>query len=138
MRLVSVKEFPASTTMAGALMTIEPGALRALHWHPNADEWQYYIAGRARMTVFGASGRSEVVAFGPGDVGYVPQGYGHYIENAGADPCEILFGFNSGEYEDSGLASWMAGNPTQLVATNFGLPEDVITRFHRNAFLVKG
>ena len=137
-RIVSVKEFPASTTMTGALMTIDPGALRALHWHPNADEWQYYIAGRARMTVFCAKGRSETVALGPGDVGYVPQGYGHCIENAGGDPCEILIGFNSGEYMDSGLARWMAGNPPQLVATNVGLPEDVIMRFRRHAVLVKG
>ena len=138
MRLVSEREFPISTTMTGALMRIKPGALRELHWHPNADEWQYYIAGRARMTVFCAKGRSETVALGPGDVGYVPQGYGHCIENAGGDPCEILIGFNSGEYMDSGLARWMAGNPPQLVATNVGLPEDVIMRFRRHAVLVKG
>ena len=25
---------------------IKPGALRELHWHPNADEWQYYLKGR--------------------------------------------------------------------------------------------
>jgi len=23
-----------------------------MHWHPNADEWQYYIKGKARMGVF--------------------------------------------------------------------------------------
>jgi oxalate decarboxylase len=49
--IVSKREFPISTTMTGALMRIRPGALRELHWHPNADEWQYYAKGRARMTV---------------------------------------------------------------------------------------
>jgi oxalate decarboxylase len=29
--------------MTGALMRIKPGGMRELHWHPNADEWQYYI-----------------------------------------------------------------------------------------------
>jgi len=29
-------------------MTIEPGGLRDIHWHPKADEWQYYVAGRAK------------------------------------------------------------------------------------------
>jgi len=29
--------------------------MREVHWHPNADEWQFYIAGRARMTVFNGS-----------------------------------------------------------------------------------
>jgi len=23
-----------------------------MHWHPNADEWQYYLTGTAEMTVF--------------------------------------------------------------------------------------
>jgi oxalate decarboxylase len=26
--------------------------LRELHWHPNADEWKYYIHGKGHMTVF--------------------------------------------------------------------------------------
>lgn len=30
-----------------------PGGMRELHWHPNTDEWQYYIQGQARMGVFG-------------------------------------------------------------------------------------
>src|SRR5947209_15611516 len=29
------------------------------HWHPNADEWQYYISGRARMGVFGSHMRAR-------------------------------------------------------------------------------
>ena len=82
-QLVSQKQFPISTTMTGAIQTLNPGGgLREMHWHPNADEWQYYISGHARMTVFGSGGRSRLEEFGPGDVGYVPQGYGHYIENA--------------------------------------------------------
>ena len=89
MRLVSEREFPISTTMTGALMRIKPGGLRELHWHPNADEWQYYIAGRARMTVFGSHGRARTEEFAAGDVGYVPQGYGHYIENVGSEELEL-------------------------------------------------
>src|SRR5262249_370575 len=74
LRRISAKEFPISTTITGALMTLHPGALRELHWHPNADEWQYFIAGRARMTVFGSKGRARTAEFGPGDVGFAPQG----------------------------------------------------------------
>ena len=39
--------FHVSTTVAAALVTVKPGGLREMHWHPNADEWQYYIQGRA-------------------------------------------------------------------------------------------
>jgi oxalate decarboxylase len=44
--------FKASTTVAAALVTVHPGGLREMHWHPNADEWQYYVKGSAQMTVF--------------------------------------------------------------------------------------
>src|SRR5208283_2409404 len=31
--------FHAAKTVAAGLVTLRPGALRTLHWHPNADEW---------------------------------------------------------------------------------------------------
>jgi len=60
--------------MTGALLIIKPGGIRELHWHPHAAEWQFYIRGSARMTVFGSHGRARTDEFGAGDVGYVPQG----------------------------------------------------------------
>src|SRR5712692_4243933 len=37
-RIVTVKEFPINTTLTSVLQHLEPGALREMHWHPNADE----------------------------------------------------------------------------------------------------
>jgi len=45
-----------------------------MHWHPNADEWQYFISGRARLTVFGAHGRSRTEEFGRGTLGLSNKG----------------------------------------------------------------
>jgi oxalate decarboxylase len=138
-RIVSQQEFPISSTMTGGLLRIKPGGLRELHWHPNADEWQYYIKGRARMTVFGSNGRARTDEFAPGDVGYAPQGYGHYIENIGTEDVEILVVFNSGEYQSISITEWMAGNPRLLLATNFGVPESVIAKFPRQeTFMPEG
>ena len=128
-RLVSQREFPISTTITGALMRIKPGGMRELHWHPNADEWQYYIGGRARMSVFGSHGRVRLEEFNAGDVGYVPQGYGHYIENAGSEDLELLIVLNNGTYESISLANWMGANPHLLLATNFEVPESTFKDF---------
>ena len=128
-RLVSQREFPISTTITGALMRIRPGGMRELHWHPNADEWQYYIGGRARMSVFGSHGRVRLEEFNAGDVGYVPQGYGHYIENAGSEDLELLIVLNNGTYESISLANWMGANPPLLLATNFEVPESTFKDF---------
>lgn len=38
-RIVDSKNFPISKTIAAAHLDIEPGAMREMHWHPNADEW---------------------------------------------------------------------------------------------------
>jgi oxalate decarboxylase len=131
LRLVSELQFPISKTMTGAIMRIKPGGLRELHWHPNADEWQYYLSGRARMGVFGSNGRARNEEFGPGDVGYVPQGYGHYIENTGSEDLEFLVVLNNGNYESISITAWMAGNPHLLLATNFRVPESTFDKFPR-------
>ena len=125
--LVSQKEFPISTTMSGAILKLKPLAIREMHWHPNADEWQYYIKGHARMTVFGSQGRKITREFGPGDVGYVPMGYGHYIECIGNEECEMLGVFNTGDYQEISLSQWLASNPSLLLQTNFGVSPEIVS-----------
>ena len=44
-RITDTSVFPASKTISAALVEVEPGGMRELHWHPNTDEWQYYIDG---------------------------------------------------------------------------------------------
>ncbi|MCJ8153014.1 cupin domain-containing protein [Chryseobacterium sp. SSA4.19] len=122
-RLVTSKEFPISSTMSGSILELQPGALREMHWHPNADEWQYFISGQAEMSVFLAESTIVTEQFKAGDVGYVPMGAGHYIKNTGNTVCKILIGFNSGHYESIDLSQWLAGNPKDVVVTNFGLKE---------------
>ena len=62
------------------VQTVPPGAMREMHWHPNADEWQYYIKGKARMGVFNTGPHVLTMDFNPGDIGYVPRNYGHYVQ----------------------------------------------------------
>jgi oxalate decarboxylase len=81
------------------------------------------------MTMFGANGRHRTETLEQGDVGYNPQGYGHSIENVGEGPARLLIGFNSGVYEEIDLTGWMAGNPVEVLATNFGKPEALFRRF---------
>jgi oxalate decarboxylase len=46
--VVDSRTFKVSTTVAAAIVTLHPGGLRELHWHQNADEWQYYLGGKVR------------------------------------------------------------------------------------------
>lgn len=135
-RTVTVDEFPISATMAGSVLEIEPGAMRELHWHPNADEWQYYLEGSAEMSVFLAQGQVVTEQFQAGDIGYAPMGSGHYILNTGPGVLRVLIGFNSGRYEANDLSAWLAANPVDVLTTNLGLPRETAeTLRHRTRFI---
>jgi oxalate decarboxylase len=123
-RMVGAAEFPISTTLTGALLNLEPAGLREMHWHPNCDEWFLVLEGRLEMTLFASLGTARTETFEAGDVGFAPQGYGHYLENTGQGRAQVLLGFNTGSYQEISASAWLAATPRQVLATNFGVPEE--------------
>jgi oxalate decarboxylase len=110
----------------------EGSALRELHWHPTADEWQYYIEGEGRMSVFAAEQKARTFDYRAGDVGYVPFAMGHYIENTGSTSLRFLEIFKSDCYADISLNQWLALTPRTLVAARLDLADDVLSRLPAN------
>jgi oxalate decarboxylase len=114
-RIVDSSNFPAATTIAAAEVEVEPGAMREMHWHPNTDEWQYYISGQGRMTVFAAAGKARTFDFAAGDVGYIPFAMGHYVENTGDKPLRFLEVFRSDRFADVSLSQVDGAHAPELV-----------------------
>jgi oxalate decarboxylase len=135
-RITDTSVFPASKTISAALVEIEPGGMRELHWHPNTNEWQYYIEGQARMGVFAASGQARTFDFMAGDVGYVPFATGHYVENTGTTPVRFLEVFKSSYYADVSLNQWLAMTPPELVQAHLKLDPQTLAAFHKEKFPV--
>lgn len=125
-RITDSKNFPISTTVAAAHAIIQPGALREMHWHPNADEWNFFIRGRARITIFAAEGTARTFDYVPGDVGIVPRNMGHFVENIGDEPVEMLEVFRADEFRDFSLFQWLGETPQRMVADHLfaGDPEN--------------
>ncbi|KAF4124999.1 Oxalate decarboxylase/archaeal phosphoglucose isomerase, cupin superfamily [Geosmithia morbida] len=129
-RVADSANFPVSKTVAAAHAVIEPGALREMHWHPLADEWSFFISGRARVTVFAAEGTARTFNYGPGDVGIVPKNMGHFVENIGREPVEMLEVFRSDRFRDFSLFQWMGESPKRMVVdTMFAGDEENGDRF---------
>jgi oxalate decarboxylase len=114
-RIVDSNTFKVSKSIAMALVTVHPGALRELHWHPNADEWQYYISGKARMTVVATGNNARTMDFQAGDVGYVEKTLLHYVENTGDTDLVLLEMFKAANYQDFSLSEWLSHTPPELV-----------------------
>lgn len=127
-RITDSTIFPASNKIAAALVEVEPGGMRELHWHPTQDEWQFYLEGKARMTVFGSQGNARTFNFQAGDVGSVPSPMGHYIENIGTTPLKFLEVFRTDKFEDVSLAKWLAFTPHELVRAHLNIDESVVQK----------
>lgn len=130
-RITDSTNFPAASTIAAALVNVEPGAMRELHWHPH-DEWQYYIAGSARMTVFASSGKARTFNYQAGDVGCVPHGMAHYVQNLGDEPLRFLELFRSPRFSDVSLNQWMALTPPELVQAHLNLDRQTIAALRKD------
>ncbi|KAJ4240444.1 hypothetical protein NW757_012409 [Fusarium falciforme] len=115
-RITDSKNFPISKTVAAAHAVIEPGAIREMHWHPSADEWSFFLKGRARVTIFASEGTARTFDYGPGDVGIVPRNMGHFVENIGDEPVEMLEIFRADEFRDISLFKWLGETPQKQVA----------------------
>ncbi len=129
-RITDSTNFPAATTIAAALVNIEPGAMRELHWHPH-DEWQYYISGRGRMTVFASGGKARTFNFQAGDVGAIPFAMAHYVQNLGDEPLRYLEMFRSPRFADVSLNQWMALTPPELVQAHLNLDQQTMAALRK-------
>ena len=118
-RIVDSLSFPL-TKLAAALVTLKPGGLRELHWHPNSSEWQYWIAGQGRMTVFFPYDNARTVDFNSNDVGYVPSNAPHYIENTGDTDAVFLEILATNVFEDVSLNQWLRRVPAEMVRAHLG------------------
>jgi oxalate decarboxylase len=138
-RMFNVHNFPMCTDFSGGVMIINPGALRELHWHPNAAEWTYVLAGKVRLTVFspkGLAGEAETVDLEPGDIAFIPRGYAHHVENPGPGEAQMLFLYNHGAFDTISSTGWFAATPKEVLAANFGVPEKTFADFPKQTVFI--
>jgi oxalate decarboxylase len=135
-RIVDSSLFKVSKTVAMAMVTVHPGGMRELHWHPNADEWQYYIAGKARMTVVSTGNKARTMDFQTGDVGYVEKSLLHYIENTGDTDLVFLEMFKSSYYQDLSLSVWLSHTPPELVMAHLNLDKTTLDAIPKTEVVV--
>ncbi|TFK69051.1 oxalate decarboxylase [Pluteus cervinus] len=135
-KIVDSTVFSAAQNVAAALVTVEPGAMRELHWHPTQDEWSYFIEGQARVTLFASGENSRTFDFQAGDVGYVPATFGHYVKNVGNSTLTYLEIFKTNIFQDVSLSQWLALIPPNLVQAHLGISTETISHFSKTKQIV--
>jgi oxalate decarboxylase len=104
-----------------------------MHWHPNADEWQYYIKGEARMTVFDAGPRAQTMDSRAGDIGVVRRNQGHYVQNTGTTEMQFLAVFKAPAYAEISLSNLLTRTPPAMVAQHLNIDPAVLAQFPKGA-----
>ncbi|KAF1984267.1 oxalate decarboxylase [Aulographum hederae CBS 113979] len=107
--------FPIAADFSAALVTVKPGAMREIHWHPTSDEWTFFIQGQARATLFTPPSSANTFDYRAGDVAYFPQSNSHYVENVGEEDVIFLEVLLADHFSDVALGQWIATTPKQIV-----------------------
>ncbi|ORX91672.1 RmlC-like cupin domain-containing protein [Clohesyomyces aquaticus] len=131
--------FPIAKGFSAALVTVEPGAMREMHWHTTSDEWTYFLQGTARLTVYQAPASSRTFDFSAGDVGYVPVPNAHFLENTGSEPLIFLEVLQAAEYSDISVNQWLGLTPKQIVKDHLNVDEAFLDTLPKTEpFIVPG
>jgi oxalate decarboxylase family bicupin protein len=137
-KIVDSTTFTVATTIAAAEVTVEPGAMRELHWHPTMDEWSFFLEGQGRVTIFAAQGNARTFNYQAGDIGFVPTAMGHYVENTGNTTLKYLEIFNTDRFQDISLNQWLALTPPALVKAHLQLSDETIASLSKTKPVVVG
>ncbi|KAF5382302.1 hypothetical protein D9757_008456 [Collybiopsis confluens] len=137
-KVVDSTTFKISEKIAAVEVMVNPGGMREMHWHPTQDEWTFVLEGEARITIFAANSNAKTFNFQPGDIGFIPASYGHYVENTGNGTLRYLEVFNTDRYQDVSLNQWLALTPPALVKAHLGLDDATIGKLKKTKPTVVG
>lgn len=125
-KIIDSVSFPIAANFAAALVTVQPGAMRELHWHPTSPEWNYCISGSARFTIYSAPDSGNTFDLTAGDVGYIPATDAHYLENTGTEDFVYLEMLLAPRFTDISVAQWLGTTPRQIVKDTLNLTEQAL------------
>ncbi|EKM56995.1 uncharacterized protein PHACADRAFT_142076 [Phanerochaete carnosa HHB-10118-sp] len=137
-KIVDSHVFNISKTTAVAEVTVNPGGMRELHWHPTQDEWTYFLEGNARVTVFASEGNAGTFNFQGGDIGYIPAAHGHYVENIGNTTLRFLEVFKTATFQDVSLSQWLALTPPAMIEATLNIKAEDLKYFSKTKPIVVG
>jgi len=123
----SFENFAVLNGLAIQSLTMNTGAIREPHLHPNAHQLDYCISGTATVGIVGPDGVAQYLNLTAGDISFVPQGYLHWIENTSPGSLDFLVVLSHEEPETIELSSMLRGIPGPTLQHLYGLAPDTFT-----------
>ncbi|CAG8945909.1 unnamed protein product [Penicillium salamii] len=127
-KIVDPVTFPIAANFSAAVVTVRPGGMREIHWHPTSDEWTFFISGQGRATLFTAPNAATTFDYRGGDVGYFPKSNSHYIENTGDEDLVFVEVLQAPLFTDMALGQWIGSTPKQIIADTLNLSDETLSK----------
>ena len=99
-RRLNGDDFPLLKGLSIKRLQLAPGAIREPHWHVNANELGYCVAGELLLTVVDNGNVVSRFTVAPGQMFFVDNGSLHAIENVGDTDAELIIAFSHERPED--------------------------------------
>jgi len=130
-KIIDPTIFPLASQFSAAVVTIKPGALREIHWHTSSDEWNFFVAGQARIGIYAAQGNARTFDYNAGDTGYIPKSMTHYVENTGTTDVVFIEILQADHFSDISVGQWLALTPSQVVIDTLTLSNETVGAFNK-------
>ncbi|RDL34404.1 RmlC-like cupin [Venustampulla echinocandica] len=138
-KIIDPTTFPIATKFSAAVVTVKPGAIREIHWHTTSDEWNFFIAGSARIGIYAAEDAAQTFDYHAGDCGYIPKAMTHYVENVGNDDVVFIEVLQADHFSDISVGQWVGLTPPQIVIDTLNLTSETVSSFKKEKqYIVQG
>jgi oxalate decarboxylase len=131
-RRLTADTFPVLKGLSIKRVLINPGAMRTPHWHANANELTYCVAGTALVSVLDTGSQFSSFVVRAGDMFHVDSGSLHHIENIGSDTAEFIIAFRSERPEDFGLGAAFGAMTDAVLGNTYDLPASDFAALRRS------
>ena len=121
--------FPVLAGLSLQYLQMEPDGVREFHIHPNAAQMDLTLAGRGRIGLAGPGGEVQLLEMSEGDVSFIPQGFGHWIENIGDEELRMILIVNNEAPETIFLTDMIRAMPGDTVRRAYGSTADLLALF---------
>lgn len=131
-RRLTADAFPILKRISIKRLVLEPGAIREPHWHADADELTYCIAGDVLVSILDNADAFASFTVGAGEMFHVQSGSLHQIENLGEGAAELIVVFSSPVPEDFSLHGAFGAMSDAVLGNTYGLPATAFARLPRD------
>jgi oxalate decarboxylase len=114
---LTADSFPILRGLSIKRLVLQPGSIREPHWHANADEIGYCLAGSALVSILDNGSVFSSFTISAGQMFTIASGALHHIENIGDEVVEIVVVFSHERPEDFSLHAAF-GSMTDAVLGN--------------------